>query len=90
MRKPADIADYCARLPDDQRPHLDELRELSRAAAPDLVETLHWNNPVYLKDGVRLWMLQAFQHQCSLRFPPSQFGAHRAEVQATGFEAGRG
>jgi uncharacterized protein YdhG (YjbR/CyaY superfamily) len=90
MQKRADVADYYARLADDHLPYLEKLRELSRAAAPDLVETLHWNNPVYLKDGVRLWMLQAFKHHCSLRFPPRQFAEHRAEVEAAGYEAGEG
>ena len=52
MQKRADISDYFAHLSDDQLPHLEKLRELSRAAAPDLVETLHWNNPAYLKDDV--------------------------------------
>jgi uncharacterized protein YdhG (YjbR/CyaY superfamily) len=90
MQKRADVADYYAQLSDDQLPYLEKLRELSRAAAPDLVETLAWNNPVYLKDGARLWMLQAFKHHCSLRFPPKQFSEHRAEVEAAGFEAGEG
>jgi hypothetical protein len=61
MRKRADVTDYYARLSDDQLPHMEKLRELSRAATPDLVETLHGNNPAYLKDGVRLRMLQAFK-----------------------------
>jgi hypothetical protein len=37
---------------------------------------------------VRLWRLQAFKNHCSLRFRPGQFGEHRAEVEAAGFEAG--
>jgi uncharacterized protein YdhG (YjbR/CyaY superfamily) len=90
MQKRADISDYFAHLSDDQLPHLEELRELSRAAAPDLVETLHWNNPAYLKDGVRMWMLQAFKQHCSLRFPPAWFAGHRDEVETAGFEAGEG
>lgn len=90
MQKRADIADYYAHLSDVQLPHLRQLRELSRAAAPNLVETLDWNNPVYLEDGVRLWMLQASKQHCSLRFPPRWFGGHRAEVEAAGFEAGEG
>jgi len=90
MQKRADVADYYARLSDEQLPHLEKLRELSRAAEPGLVETLHWNNPVYLKDGVRLWMLQAFKRHCSLRFPPTQFAEHRAEVEAAGYQAGEG
>ena len=90
MRKRADVTDYYAQLSDDQLPHMEKLRELSLAAAPDLVETLHWNNPAYLEDRVRLWMLQAFKNHCSLGFPPSQFGEHRAEVESAGFEAGGG
>jgi uncharacterized protein YdhG (YjbR/CyaY superfamily) len=35
-------------------------------------------------------MLQAFKNHCSVRFPPSQFGEQRAEVEAAGFEAGEG
>ena len=90
MQRRADISDYFAHLSDDQLPHLEQLRELSRAAAPDLVETLHWNNPVYLRDGARLWMLQAFKRHCSLRFPTGWFGEHRPEVEAAGFAAGEG
>jgi uncharacterized protein YdhG (YjbR/CyaY superfamily) len=90
IQKRADVADYFERLSDDQRPYLDQLRELSRAAAPDLIETLHWNNPAYLGDGVRMWMLQAFKQHCSLRFPPSQFAGHRAEVEAAAYETGEG
>lgn len=88
--KRVDVADYFAQLPDDARPHVEKLRELSLAAAPGLVETLHWNNPVYLKDGVRLWMLQAYKKHCSLRFPTRQFAAQRAAVEAAGYEAGEG
>ena len=54
----------------------------------DRSEPLSWVgalNPAYLKDDVRLWMLQAFKQHCSLRFPPGWFGAHRAEVEAAGF-----
>lgn len=90
MQKRADVADYFARLSDDQRACLDLLRELSRAAAPDLTETLHWNNPADLRDGVRMWMLQAFKQHCSLRFPPSQFAGHGAELEAAGYEVGEG
>ncbi len=82
--------DYFDRLSDVARPHLETLRELSVAADPDLVETLHWNQPAYLKDGVRLWMLQSFTRHCSLRFPTHQFGPHRDEVEAAGYESGEG
>jgi uncharacterized protein YdhG (YjbR/CyaY superfamily) len=88
--KRASVDDYFAQLDEVARPHLEKLRELSLAADADLVETLHWNQPVYLKDGVRLWMLQAFNQHCSLRFPTHQFGPHRAEVKAAGYVSGEG
>jgi len=90
MPKRVDVDDYYRQLPEVARPHLERLRELSRAAAPDLVETLHWNTPVYLQDGVRLWMLQSFKQHCSLRYPTHQFGVHREEVEAAGYETGEG
>ena len=82
--------DYYARLPAVARPHLEELRELCRKGLPDAVETLHWNTPVFVQDGTRLVMLQAFTAHCSLRFPPRQFAPQRAAVEAAGFEAGEG
>jgi uncharacterized protein YdhG (YjbR/CyaY superfamily) len=90
MPRRVDVDDYMAQLPNVAVPHLTKLRGLSLAAAPDLVEALHWNNPVYLKDGTRMWMLQAFKAHCSLRFPTGQFGPHREEVEAAGFFAGEG
>lgn len=90
MPKRVDVDDYLAHLDDAQRPHLERLRAISLAADPELTETLHWNTPAYLKDGVRLWMLQAFKQHCSLRFPTGQFAEHRAEVEEAGFEAGEG
>ncbi|WP_240770383.1 DUF1801 domain-containing protein [Nocardioides sp. GY 10127] len=90
MPKRVDVDDFMAHLDDVQRPFLERLRALSLAADPDVVETVHWNQPAYLKDGVRQWVLQAYKKHCSLRFPPHQFAAHRAEVEAAGFEAGEG
>ena len=88
--KRADVDDYFDQLSDSARSHLEKLRAISCAADPGLVETLHWNHPAYLKDGVRLWMLQSFKAHCSLRFPTHQFGPPRAEVEAAGYESGEG
>jgi uncharacterized protein YdhG (YjbR/CyaY superfamily) len=74
-----------------QRPHLETLRELSRQADAKACEDLKWNLPVYVRDeNTRLWMLQNFKNHCSLRFPPRFFAAHRAEVEAAGYETGDG
>jgi uncharacterized protein YdhG (YjbR/CyaY superfamily) len=90
MPRRTDVDDYYEQLPTVARPHLDELRTLSRSAAPRAREVLQWNQPAYLMDGNRLWMLQAFKQHASLRFPLRIVGAHRAEIEAAGFDAGSG
>jgi uncharacterized protein YdhG (YjbR/CyaY superfamily) len=91
MPKRASVEDFFAQLTDDQRPHLEALRELSLQADPQAREQLAWNLPVYVRDQKgRLWMLQNFKHHCSLRFPPRFFAGHRAKVTAAGYEAGEG
>lgn len=88
--KRADVADYYAQLPAVAVPHLETLRELCRKGLPNAEEVLHWNNPAFVQDGVRLLMLQSFKQHCSLRFPTRQFASQRADVEAAGFEAGEG
>lgn len=91
MPKRSSVEDYFEQLADHQRPHLEQLRKLSLEADPRAEEKLAWNLPVYLRDGrARLWMLQNFKGHCSLRFPPRFFAAHRASVEAAGYEAGEG
>jgi uncharacterized protein YdhG (YjbR/CyaY superfamily) len=90
MPRRTDVDDYYEQLLPVARPHLDALRELSRAAAPRANEVLQWNQPAYLMDGNRLWMLQAFKQHASLRFPLRVVGAHRAEIEGAGYDAGGG
>ena len=90
MPKRTSVADFFAQLDDHQRPHLEQLRKLSLEADPHAEERLAWNLPVYARDTTRLWMLQNFKQHCSLRFPPRFFGAHKADVEAAGYEAGEG
>jgi uncharacterized protein YdhG (YjbR/CyaY superfamily) len=91
MPKRASVDDYFAQLSDAQRPHLHELRTLSRAADPKAREELKWNLPVYVRgENTNLWMLQNFKQHCSLRFTPEFFAAQRDAVEAAGFEAGEG
>ena len=90
MPRRSSVEDYFAQLTDVQRPHLEALRELSRAADPRATEELKWNLPVYSRDTTRLWMLQNFKNHCSLRFPPPFFATHKATVEAAGWEAGEG
>lgn len=91
MPRRAGVEDYFARLTDAQRPHLEALRRLSRAADPEAREELKWNLPVYVRgERTTLWMLQNFTRHCSLRFPPPFFADHRAAVRTAGYEAGAG
>jgi uncharacterized protein YdhG (YjbR/CyaY superfamily) len=91
MPKRSSVEDFFAQLGDHQRPHLEQLRQLSIEADPKAEEKLAWNLPVYVRDGsTRLWMLQNFKNHCSLRFPPRFFASHKREVEAAGYEAGEG
>jgi uncharacterized protein YdhG (YjbR/CyaY superfamily) len=90
MPRRTDVDDYFEQLPPAARPHLDKLRELSRDVGPGLTEVLQWNQPAYLIGPVRQWMLQGFKAHASLRFPLRIVGAHRAEIEAAGYDAGSG
>jgi uncharacterized protein YdhG (YjbR/CyaY superfamily) len=89
MPRRTDVDDFFSQLEPVARPHLDELRRLSRAAAPTAREQLKWNLPAYVLDNT-LWMLQAFKQHAALRFPLRIIGAHRAEIDASGYDAGAG
>lgn len=91
MPRRSSVEDYFEKLAPHQRPHLDQLRELSLQADGQAREELKWNLPVYVRGkNDRLWMLQNFKNHCSLRFPPRFFAAHRSEVEAAGYGAGEG
>jgi uncharacterized protein YdhG (YjbR/CyaY superfamily) len=90
MPRRTDVDDYFEQLPAVARPHLDRLRRLSRAAAPTADEVLQWNQPAYLLEANRLWMLQAFKQHAALRFPLRIVGAHRTEIETAGYDAGSG
>lgn len=91
MPKRTSVDDFFARLEDVQRPHLEQLRRLSRAADPEAREELKYNLPTYVRGrNSNLWMLQNFTRHCSLRFSTDFFGTQRARVEAAGWEAGEG
>jgi uncharacterized protein YdhG (YjbR/CyaY superfamily) len=91
MPKRSSVEDFFEQLSHIQRPHLEELRKLSRDADPGAREVLKWNLPTYVRgEKTSLWMLQNFKHHCSLRFPPPFFATQKAAVEAAGYEAGAG
>jgi uncharacterized protein YdhG (YjbR/CyaY superfamily) len=91
MPKRTSVEDYFDKLLPVQRPHLEVLRALSRKTDRQAREELKWNLPVYVRgENTQMWMLQNFKNHCSLRFPPRFFAAHKAAVEAAGYEAGEG
>jgi len=91
MPRRTSAEDYFAQLTDVQRPHLEQLRELSLAVDPEAREELKYNLPVYVRgENTSLWMLQNFKRHCSLRFPPPFFATQKAAVEAAGYETGAG
>jgi uncharacterized protein YdhG (YjbR/CyaY superfamily) len=91
MPKRASVDDYFAELNDEQRPHLEALRTLSRRTDPKAQEELKWNLPTYVRgENTNLWMLQNFKHHCSLRFTTQFFATKKAAVKAAGYDAGEG
>jgi uncharacterized protein YdhG (YjbR/CyaY superfamily) len=91
MPKRTSVDDFFAKLTENQRAHLEAIRELSKAADPTAREELKWNLPVYVRgDNTNLWMLQNFKNHCSLRFSPEFFATQKAAVEAAGYEAGEG
>lgn len=91
MPKRQSVDDFFAHVTDVQRPHLEALRELSRAADPQAREELKYNLPVYVRgDKANLWMLQNFKNHCSLRFKTEFFATLKTVVEAAGYESGEG
>ena len=91
MPRRTSVADFFAQLDDVQRPHLEQLRALSREADPKAREELKWNLPTYVRgEKTNLWMLQNFKRHCSLRFSTEFFATQKSTVEAAGFEAGEG
>jgi uncharacterized protein YdhG (YjbR/CyaY superfamily) len=62
---PATIDDYLARLPDDQRTALEDLRGQILAIAPDAREVISYGMPGFRLHGVLVWMGAAKKH-CAL------------------------
>lgn len=89
MPRRNDVDDFFQQLDPIARPHLDELRRMSREVSPMAREELKWNLPAYVLDST-LWMLQAFTQHAALRFPLRIIGSHRAEIDASGYPAGAG
>jgi uncharacterized protein YdhG (YjbR/CyaY superfamily) len=68
----------------DVEPRLVEMRRIIRAAAPDTEETISYNIPAYLADGVVVVQFSGFTEHTSLNFFPTAgaFATFNAELEA--------
>lgn len=86
-RKPVSVEQYIAGFPPEARRRLVELRDLSRAHAPNATEELKWGNPAYSM-GVILFVFSGHKAHANMVFTPSTLQAHLAELE--GFDTGKG
>ena len=68
MAKYESVDEYMARLPDDRRAAMQELRATIRAAAPDATEAISYNMPAFRLNGRFFVSYEAFKRHYSL-FP---------------------
>jgi uncharacterized protein YdhG (YjbR/CyaY superfamily) len=80
------VEEYLARLPDDQRAALEDLRRQILAVAPDAREVISYGMPGFRLHGVLVWIGAAKNH-CAL-YPHGLVEAFADQL--TGFETSKG
>jgi uncharacterized protein YdhG (YjbR/CyaY superfamily) len=86
---PTEIEAFLARLPDDQRAALEDLRRVIAAAAPDAVESLNYGVPAFKYRGRPLVSYGAGKSHCSFYVQsPPVIEAHRADL--AGYDTTKG
>jgi uncharacterized protein YdeI (YjbR/CyaY-like superfamily) len=66
-KKDPRIDAYIAKAADFAKPILDRIRKLVHSACPDVEETIKWNSPFYVHNGI-LICTPAFKKHCALIF----------------------
>jgi uncharacterized protein YdhG (YjbR/CyaY superfamily) len=84
-----DVDVYFARLPDDRRAVLAELRRTVRAAAPEAVETIAYNMPALRLGGRFLVSYDSYRRHISL-FPASDAVVTALGPEIEPYLAGKG
>ena len=59
---------YISRAPEFARPILSHLRELIHSACPEVEETMKWSRPHFMRRGMMLCGMSAFQRHCAFGF----------------------
>jgi uncharacterized protein YdhG (YjbR/CyaY superfamily) len=70
MAKPLTVDEYIGSFSGPAQARLRELRELSRAAAPETTEELKWGHPAYSLETI-LFVFSGHQNHANLVFTPS-------------------
>jgi uncharacterized protein YdhG (YjbR/CyaY superfamily) len=89
VERSAEIDAVLARLPDDARRALDELRAIIAAAAPEAVEAIAYGVPAFRYRGRPLVSFGAAKAHCAFYVQsPGLMDAHRDEL--AGYDTSRG
>jgi uncharacterized protein YdhG (YjbR/CyaY superfamily) len=81
------VDQYIDSFPEAVQSRLWELREISRAGAPNAAEGLKWGHPAYWL-GTILFVFSGHQKHASFVFTPSTLAAF--SDQLTGYKTGKG
>jgi uncharacterized protein YdhG (YjbR/CyaY superfamily) len=84
----ATVEEYLARLGDDQRKALEELRKTIKAAAPDAEECVTYGIPAFRLNGMLVGFGAAAKHCALYLMSGSTVEAHRAEL--AGYDTSKG
>ena len=85
--KPTTVDDYVESFPAPAQQRLRELRDLSRANAPQAVEGLKWGNPAYWLDTI-LFVFSGHKEHANFVVTPTTLSAFTDEV--AGYQTGKG
>lgn len=89
MASPTTVDEYLATAPAAALEHLRALRALSLERTPGATEGLKWGKLAY-STQVILFVLSAHAQHCNVVFTPSTLEVFRPELEAAGFELGKG
>jgi uncharacterized protein YdhG (YjbR/CyaY superfamily) len=85
--KPLTVEAYIESFPGPARKRLSELRDLSRANAPQATESLKWGTPAYSVETI-LFVFAGYTNHANFVFTPSTREAFAGEL--SGFRTGKG
>lgn len=89
MAKPSTVDEYCATFSGQAAARLDELRSLSRAAAPGAAEAVKWGHPAIVHaEGTILFAFSAHKNHANIAFTPSTREVFDEELAE--YETGKG